>query len=366
MPARRRTRRSSYKYNSYKRTKRYKSLKRLFRVFTLSITGFFLLAVSYYMYVLAINIQKPFAHASKGLSYSETTYNSTQPMNIVFVKINDLKAVEAEVYEIYLLHVNPSESATVLVKVPVDYTIENYKGMGEVTLKKVYSLNSHNSSSDGLKSLFNALQTTLAVDIDGYLIFDEYTQTKLNDLEIGINSKDLPSSLRYSDYLKIKGIFDISSNSLRSDLSTLEVVRLIADIKDSALNYTYKELSINNLSNEIDVIWQEYVSYETLKKERNTIIILNSTTTPGLAGWASRYVTNLGGVITEIGNSNKIYSETYIYSNLPAENVTLNFLKNYFNVSSVRPDSEFTENVFLANRSDILLVLGEQTVVELY
>ena len=363
MPARRRVTR---KHTSYKRTKRYKSLKRMFRVFTMSLTGFFLLGVSYYIYVLAVNIQKPFAVASDGLDYSSQPYNSTNPANIAFIHFNDINSPSPDVLKLYVLNVNPTDSKTLLVSIPTDYQIEDYMGMGTVTLAKIFAINSQNSSSEGLKSLIRSIETTLAININGYVIYDDKTVEMLKSANISLATGDLPKDLNYSDYLKIKQLFEISRKTVKSDLNTLEFLRIIADIKDSDSGYMYKEFGAENLTVDFDNAWQQNTNYEQVKKERNTVIILNSTAKPGLATWASRYVSNIGGIIAELGNSNGIYQNNEIYSDLSSDNYTLNYLKSYFNVKNVKLVSEYEEDPFLAKRSDILLVLGEQTVVELY
>lgn len=363
MPARRRV---SKPYSSYKRTKRYKRFKRLVRVFTLSLTGFFLLGVSYYIYVLAINIQKPFAQASAGLDYGSISYNSTTPINIVFVRFDSVGSLDSQVEKLYVLNVNPVESKSYLVKIPLDFNIENYKGMGTIPFSKVYSLNSTNSSTDGARALFKAVETTLAIKINGYVLYDNQTVSGLESAGIFVGPENLPTNLSYASYLKIKDLFSISHNTVQSDLNTLEILKIISDVKESKNNFKFTELGVEGLTSVFDKTWVENTNYESVRKERDTITILNSTSKPGLATWASRYINNLGGVITELGNSGTLYAKNEIYSNLPADNFTLSYLKSYFNVSVIKTSDEYSENTFLANRSDILLVLGEQAVVELY
>ncbi|NCT55336.1 hypothetical protein GW755_00665 [bacterium] len=332
----------------------------------MSLTGFFLLGVSYYIYVLAVNIQKPFAQASEGLDYSSQAYNSTKPANILFINLEDISATNPSVLNLHLLNVNPVDSKTLLVSIPADYNIEDYNGLGNVPISKIFTLNSQTSFDNGLKSLVRTVETTLAININGYVIYDNQTLTLLNSAEIHLTSSDLPKNLNYSDYFKIKQLFEISRKTVKSDLNTLEFIRIIADIKDSGSNFNYKKLDSDNLTVSFDEAWQQGYTYEMVKKERNSVIILNSTSKSGLATWASRYVSNIGGLITELGNSEKVYAKNEIYSTLPPDNQTLGYIMSFFNVSTVKSPDEFTKDPFLAKRADILLVLGEQTVVELY
>ena len=83
-----------------------------------------------------------------------------------------------------------------------------------------------------------------------------------------------------------------------------------------------------------------------------------------MALWGSRIVKNTGASIVDVGNFDKEYTESTIYTNdyeLPLVTYLINTLK----VKKVKSTKDFLDDPFLASRADVLLIIGKDTA-ELY
>ncbi|HHH14146.1 MAG TPA: hypothetical protein ENJ78_00375, partial [candidate division WWE3 bacterium] len=289
MPARKYKRRT-YKYTAkYKRrSKRLKRIKKVIRIFSFSIIGLVLSSIAFYLYTLTINLQKPFASASGGIDFNKTSYNSTKPFNLLLAEVSDTKDLHSDILDLYVFRIEPMNKKVVLIRIPVNtYTYLN-KAIGEGYISKLYSLGNYSNKKLGYEYTINFLKRTLAINIDGYVFYDTEALNRFKSLNIKVNKEDLPDSIKYSYFLKISDLFNISRNNLLSDLNSMEIFKILSDTKSvSKDNYVYKELTASELSSpkEFDFFWQNNTEYTSIFSERLLVTVLNSTDTPGLATW---------------------------------------------------------------------------------
>lgn len=363
MPARKR---NSYRYKTkYRRSKKLKGVKKAFKLVLLSLTGLFLFAVAFYLYSISLIVKKPFANASSSLDLNNNSYNSVVSFNILFIQLDDLNDDYSNIQNLYLLHINPTKSKLLLLKIPTDTEVELSSTQGKGNLSKLYSMGNFADEKRGAENVTEFIQRQLAIGVDAYAIYDENTVSSFSDLGISVEQDDLPSSLKFAYYLKLPGIFDAARQSLKSDLSTIEALKLFGDIKSiSPVDYSYYKLKNEDIKNpaKFDNKWQELTSASYLNTERKKSIVLNSTETPGVATWGARVVKNRGGVVIDTANQDEHYNETVIYTDRP-EGEFLKYIATVVDAKKVLPTSDYTIDDFVVKRADYLIVIGENTSI---
>lgn len=363
MPARKQ---NSYRYKTkYRRSKKIKGLKKAFRLVLVSLTGLFLFATAFYIYSITLVIKKPFANASSDLDLNEQSYDSTVPFNILFIELDDLTDDYSSISNLYLLHINPVKSKMSLLKVPTSIEVVFSSTQGKGKISKLYSMGNFADEKRGAENITDFIERKFAVGIDSYVIYDGTTEEKLGALGIEIAKGELPSSLKFAYYLKLPGIFDATRQNLKSDLSTLEALKLFGDIKGiGEVDYIYSVLENDDVESptKFDDKWQDLTQASYLNTERETVIVLNSTETAGVATWGARVVKNRGGVVIDASNQSQSFIETTIYTDNP-DSEFLNYIASVVGAKKVLPKSDYTIDEFVVKRADYLIVIGENTSI---
>ena len=352
--------------SSYKRkSKNLRGVKKFIRLLAISISGLFFFCIAFYLYTLTQNIKKPFANASDGVDFSEKSYDSTRPFNILAIELKNIEDRASDIVSLYIYHLDTIDSKSFLLKVPVNVNVEYPRSLEEpIPIYKFYSLGNAGNESSGVELTGGFIRNYLAINADGYIIYDKNTVAALKDLGINFNKENIPDSIKYSDFLKISKLFEISRKMILSDLTSVEIIRLVGDIKNiSNTSYEYVELEDSNMNDpkEFDSYWQELSNYTEIHSERLSVTILNGTSVDGVASWGARTVKNVKGIVLEVGNYSKGSDSNIIYTSLE-KSALLDYVVNLHNVKEIRRPEDFEYDPFLAKRSDILLLLGKQTL----
>ncbi len=362
---RKRTYRYTTKYR--RRSKKIKKIKKLVRIVTFSLLGLLLSSVSFYLYTLTINLKKPFASASNGIDFNSNFYNSSKPFNVILIHVSDTRDLHSDIKQLYLFRIEPGNKKVLLVKIPVETQTYLNKTIGNGYVSKLYSLGNYSNNKLGVQYIVNFIKKTLAINVDAYVVYDDQAINKFKDININVSSKDLPKSIKYSYFLKIGDLFNISRQNLLSDLNSVEMFKILSDTKSVSLpNYIYKELTPKELSSpkEFDFFWQNNTENKDIFYERLLVTVLNSTDTPGLAGWGSRVIKNAGANILEIGNYEEPLDSTVIYTDVNDNSALLKYLVTFYDVDLIYKPSDFKKDPFLAKRSDILLIIGKKEALD--
>lgn len=364
MPAPRKARKKyTYRGSYKKRSSKFKGLKKLFRLMGFSITGLVLFATAFYLYTLTENLRNPFAKASDGVDYTDKSYDSTDPFNIMIVDLENKNDPYSKISNLYIYHIDPVNNRGVVFDIPTDVDIDFLSVNDEKNnISGLYGVGNLYEDTRGIKILYNFVKGQFSILPNAYIIYDAKSKEDFKRFGIDIDINNLGDSIKYSYFLKVSNLFDFSRKDVLSDLSSIEMVKIIGDTKNiTPSSYKYIKLEKHHILNpyDFDSVWQDNTYYLDIDNERHTVTILNSTSTPGLANWGARVVKNVKGGVLEVGNHQDILNENIIYSSLD-DSKLLNYLIEFYNVQSVKPSSDYTENPFLAKRSDILLVLGKK------
>ncbi len=354
MPARRKhALRSTYR-KSYKRKNR---LSRLFKAFSLSLTGLVLFSAAFYIYAFSLTIFKPFVKASDGMSFSNTGYNSNTPSTFLFIKIEDVQNPNSKIENLTVYKLYASEKKSIIINIDVQANAETDS---DLKIKDLYALKNYGQNPKSTDTVCDFVKSKLAINIDYYFVYDTEFVNKLTELGIKIDSSDIPSSLGFKNVTKIPEIIKFASSHTLTNLNGIDTLKIINDTK--TLNKkSFKILSISkfdtqNLKNFDENIIKE-LSVREQKDYRDSIIVLNSTSTLGLASFGARISKNTGGIVLETQNLENEFKESAIYTS-KKDSKLVSYISKTLKIKKIYDTNEFLDNLFLASRADILLVMG--------
>jgi hypothetical protein len=122
----------------------------------------------------------------------------------------------------------------------------------------------------------------------------------------------------------------------------------------------YKEADIDQTQiiktdfNKLDTYIKRTFQSSAMQEEKANITIENGTQITGLGSKVSRLITNMGGIVVSVGNSEKEYSKTEVVINdkkwIDSETVS--------RIKKAIPEVQISSNIKSDNRTDVLLILG--------
>lgn len=363
MPAYKRRTNKRYTSLKYKQAfKRKKSINSFFKLVGISVTGLVLFSVAFYLYTLTLILKEPFVKASGFVDFSKNSYDSNNDFSVMLVELDDIKDTASKVNKLYLYKISPKNARSIIIEIPVNAVSAGF--YTDATLvSDLYFLGNSNDESRGVTNLKKLILKNFAVSVDSYILYDGDTLKQLSDLNININRNDIPNSIRYTSFLNVSKIFEILRKHIKSDLSSVEFFKIVTDTKNLSQS-EFKFISILSSdftdTNKFDNLWLNYNNLELNLNYRNTVIVLNSTETPGLALWGSRIVKNIGASVIDVGNQTETENETVIYTNnfdLPL----VSYLSNILKIKKIKHTKDYIKDPFLASRADVLIIMGKDT-----
>lgn len=251
---------------------------------------------------------------------------------------------------------NPKEEKITLIDIPPSTYMEVPGGFGMWQIRSIYDLGETQKDIGGGRLLKESLTQFLALPVDGFLLFlDQFSQKE---------PIEVISMLRESPFTLI-GILP----NLKTDLTLFELIRLkmglssvrfdkISEIDLANSNSLGKE----RLADGTDVFIVDPIKLDPLlsdlvdpiiQSEHKTIAIFNATDHPNLAQKAARLISNIGGDVIIISNSEKRLAKTQI---LGEQSKTKERLKQIFiENGKIEPNLEG----LASSRAQIDLFLGE-------
>jgi len=259
---------------------------------------------------------------------------------------------------IQLFSLNPDKLTISIIEVPDDTYLTLPQGYGSWRARAVYDLGQSESPTNGMNLLQSALSLSFGIPIDGYIIL----QTN--------NSREVFELIR-------KNIFNaFSLINVESNLSRLELLKLawvVKDVRGDKIKYidlSQTDLTKSKLlpdgsrvlgidSSQSDRVFQRDFIDQQIVNEGLTIAVLNGTKTPGVANFASRLVTNMGGRVIISSSAETEYKNTLVFG---TQSKTLNRLYQIFAPNCIPNWLSFTSTrcnmVAEDSAADITVILG--------
>lgn len=270
------SRRRKYRRSYTSRKSKGGGVKKLFKLISYSVSGLLFFSIAFYLYTLTQTITKPFANASNGVNLTENVYDSKKPFTILLVSLENKENPSTKLNGFYLYHIDPTVNKSSLTKFNKDVKFKVSQDSEEVvSVENIYSSADLNNR-DGLEYLIKLVKKNLAINVDAYLIYDLKSINDLEVMDILVNPQDLSSSVKYTDFLRVSKFVNYSITNILSDLSSVEILKLVSDTKSiPESNQNYHEFSNDNFSEEgFDTLWQQNTWFESHQRDRLSVTVL--------------------------------------------------------------------------------------------
>lgn len=239
------------------------------------------------------------------LTKKEYTWNSQSSINL---------AIEGSTVSV--LNYNPGNQTAVILNIPSDTYFDLPRGFGEWNVASIYSLGQEEKPPVGAELLRESIAKLLGLPVDDYLLLPESDKNLSMDQVISSWHKNPLSIISFikssqTDLTPLEAFSLFRSLSgVRSDKFTdLDISQ--SDItKSELLPDSSRVLGINSVN--LDLFVRKYMSDPKIVDEEVNIGIFNGTNHPGLGQEASRIITNMGGNVIFVSNTDQTFSKSEV------------------------------------------------------
>lgn len=217
--------------------------------------------------------------------------------------------------DIAFLSYNPALQETTIIGIPDETMLEVFGGFGKWQAGSIFDLGESQKKGGGSKLLKTSLMDLLGLPVDGFLQFEGPYSSK--------NTKEIVENLRKNSFEGFNLLFN-----LKSDLTLYELIRLkfaLSSIRYDKVRYLDLEglgiLEREYLADNTPVFTFDPVRIDSIsaglsdpqiQSEHKTVAIFNSTDYPLIAQKGARIITNLGGNVIIVANSEKKLKKTIV------------------------------------------------------
>ncbi len=236
-------------------------------------------------------------------------WDTQSSYNLLYAVQTDQKKLSA----ISFVNLQPRQKKITVLHISDSVYLDVPKGYGEWTIGSIFPLGQEDGGK-GTALLRLSLSRLVGLPVDGIIIKEGSAQT----------AEEIITSLR-KNQLAFLGI----SQNLKSNISTWELITLgqfIASVRtdkvvsldlakstiteSKLLPDSSRVLGIDTI--QLDSFIRDRLADTAITDENATIAVLNATSHPGLANFASRMITNMGGTVVFLGNSETFQEKTQV------------------------------------------------------
>jgi len=251
-----------------------------------------------------------------------------------------------------------------LYKIPVDVDIEYGLNYGKGMLSDVYKVGNSNQER-GFYLISQTILKNLAINIDGYVALDNAGFDELSGIVGGIDANDLSVALRIKNYLKLPSLITKFRSLAITNITIIDIFSILDFIKNtSEQSGSVFELNVYQVldSQNWDSLWQSKMDFSSVQRETIKVFISNASKDPkipGLAGWGSRVIKNIGGSVLDTQNSFVDFDENTIITD-KVDSPLVNKIAKTFNikhivlVDDIKRESGINPQVFRTSVSVVL------------
>ncbi|MFZ2664543.1 MAG: LytR C-terminal domain-containing protein [Patescibacteria group bacterium] len=321
-------------------------------LFTLSLV--FLFSYSFYKY-----LNQNFASALSPSSHS--IIDDTIP-TLSYIVVEDLDSDPIIVKKVnFILFDKVNNKVSIYnISVNVDYEIPGKYGRDEFSkLFALGAMNSDNPLESGSKIVNRSIFKLFGFKVDKFVLTD-FTHESFFDR--------LWREGGFASLASLKNVYSLEG-SLKTDMNLREFNDLLSFIRSLPQDRIIEETAVlRSFSN--NQVFDEQVreiTYDSIiSREGKNIAVLNGTDYNGLASFGSRVISNIGGRVVAVTNTENSYDRSVIIAD-DVDSETALFLSRVFMIPDVIQKDKarsYPENEI--DRSDVIVIFGFDTVGDLY
>lgn len=321
-------------------------------LFLLSLT--FLFSYSFYKY-----LNQNFASALSSSSYS--ILEDDIP-TVSYIVAENLDADLIILKKVNFIIFDKSNGKVSIYNIPLNIDLQLPGKFGREQFSKMFALGGMNSSEPlaaGTEIINRSIFKLFGFKVDKFVLIDS-SQESFFDI--------LWHEGGFFNLLSLKDITSLEG-SLKTDMNLREFYGLLSFInslpQDRVIDESNPPKCYCNTQSFDDLIRESTYDSEIAEEKKN-IAVLNGTDFNGLASFGARVITNIGGRVVAVNNTEKIYEKSVIITD-EAGSKTAALLSRVFKIPSIITKAEahsFIENEI--DRSDITVVFGFDTSGDLY
>lgn len=257
---------------------------------------------------------------------------------------------------INVLSYNPHTQEIIILNIPDEVYLNLALGFGTYPARSIYKLGEGEKVPIGPRLLKETMSQTFGVPIDNYILIRQESVSDLEKLIIDIRQNPLTSisliSISNTDLTPLEYLnFVIKVRGVRADRVKVVDLKNSSITKSQLLSDGSRALSFDPVR--LDRLIQDEFTDARLNDESLSVAILNGTNHPRLAENAARLITNMGGRVVSVSNSQNKYSKSYV---LGESSYTNSRLGQIFTICS---QCDINDPETVSSRAQITVILGE-------
>ncbi len=290
--------------------------------------------------------------------YQLNDWSGKSAINILIGSINPEKKVNLN-----LIGFLPAEKKAVILKLSGEIILDVPKEFGAWQLESIYGLGEEENPKIGSKLLQLSASKLLGLPVDAVVLF--------GNKERFSNPENLIADLRKNPLI-LAGIL----NGVDTNLTPFQAYRVfwmlskVRSDKIIALDLAKSSITESKLLPDssrvlgVDMVKLDYFIRENmaeLSEEDKSIAIFNGTSFAGIAQEASRIVTNMGGSVITVSNTEQKFASTMVVSK-DGENkggYTYQRMSQIFAPQCLKENCQSKDPKILFSRADVNIILGE-------
>lgn len=249
------------------------------------------------------------------------------------------------------------------------------KGYGDWSASSIYKLGDEENPPVGEKLLQLSVSKLVGLPVDGYIIINSKSELSSEKFLTDLKKNPLTSINYFSSSktnLSPRQILDLIGylSSVRTDkIAFLDLEQ--SDITESKLLAdSTRVLGVNTVK--LDLFIREKMGDKLILDEEIPLAVFNATSHPGLAQEAARVLTNLGGNVVILSNTNKLEDKTKVVINSSVdehsflrdkrgvlESSTFQKTVNFFAPDCLKGECVSEDSKALNSRALINVIIGE-------
>lgn len=291
------------------------------------------------------------------LDVKQYTWNTKSSINIA-VKSSGVS----------VLNYDPVNKKIVILRIPNDTYFELPKGFGSWPVGSIYELGQEENPPVGSELLKESLAKLLGLPIDGFMTFKDPHTPKLDELISSWHTNPLRmiASLRNIDTdltpLEALSLMHALSQVRSDQITWLDISQ--SDLTDSKLlPDSTRVLGVDSV--QLDLFVRNNMADTTISQEGIPVGIFNATDHAGLGENANREITNMGGDVIFVTNTDTMLQKSIVTS---TNTSTLSYkrLAQIFAPDCLKKKCQTSDDRVKNSRAQINVVLGEDFYQHFY